>query len=70
MNLPNSWEMEKCRGYWRAKGFNRPVFADVRIEREDCFIVYRYRSWQRIENGQTKPSHKARTLNALLASFT
>lgn len=70
MNLANSMEMERSRNYWLSKGFARPKDFSVRLERYDCRIVYRYNSWQMIENGEIKPSKKAKNLNILLASFT
>ncbi len=48
-NIANSMEIEKIRPYWRAKGFTRPEDFSTRLERDDCQIVYRYRSWQMIE---------------------
>lgn len=70
MNLANSMEMEKSRGYWRSKGFTRPADYSVRLDRDDCRVVYRYNSWQMIENGETKPRHKSKSLYTLLSSFT
>lgn len=69
MNLANSMELERSRNYWLSKGFARPKDFSVRLERCDCHIVYRYNSWQLIENGGSKPTKKAKLLNSLLASF-
>ncbi|HBY2520391.1 TPA: hypothetical protein MIS55_26170, partial [Klebsiella pneumoniae] len=40
------------------------------LERNDCQIVYRYRSWQMIENGETKAKAKSHRLYNLLSSIT
>ncbi|HHT4259188.1 TPA: hypothetical protein ACTYZB_004855 [Klebsiella variicola] len=69
MNIAHSMEIEKNRGHWRAKGFSRPADFSERLEREDCKIVYRYRTWQMIENGETKPKHKSELLCNLLTRF-
>lgn len=70
MDIANSMEIEKTRGYWRAKGFTRPKDFSIRLERDDCQIVYRYRSWQMIENGETKAAVKSHRLYNLLSSIT
>jgi hypothetical protein len=70
MDIANSMEIEKFRGYWRAKGFTRPEDFSTRLERDDCQIVYRYRSWQMIENGMTKAKAKSHRLYNLLSSIT
>ncbi|MDH0964441.1 hypothetical protein N5C89_16510 [Klebsiella michiganensis] len=69
-NIANSIEIEKIRPYWRAKGFTRPEDFSTMLERNDCKIVYRYRSWQMIENGETKAKAKSHRLYNLLSSIT
>ena len=48
------------------------IANSIEIEkiRNDCQIVYRYRSWQMIENGETKAKAKSHRLYNLLSSIT
>lgn len=70
MDIGKSIEMEKIRPYRRAKGFTRPENFSTTLERNDCQIVYRYRSWQMIEHGEKKAKVKSHSLYNLLTSIT
>lgn len=69
MSVATNIEIEKNKGFWRAKGFTRPADYSERLERDDCHIVYRYKAWRVIEPNTKETRHKSHSLRVLLTSF-
>lgn len=64
-------ELEKWRGYWRAKGFreSRDRAQPLRIDRGDCYVAFEKKHWVSFdEKGNTINANPM--LNALLKTIT